>query len=97
MGTRYFTKCEKCNQEIEISSSKAIQGLLTQNQALHEELGSVQRRMFLLRKQKIGQVRALHGMIKRIYAIMTPEQRTQCFEMQQDLRDEMKKIQRETR
>ena len=55
-----FTKCKKCNDLIEITESSAIQKLQSENQALNEEILSMVKRRILLRKQKVGQIRAMH-------------------------------------
>lgn len=93
----YVAKCQKCGEITDITMSDAIQKFKSQRQFSEEELNDLNKRRQILRKQKIGEVRAMHILIKQLYEIMTPEQRTKAREFNKSLRDEFKRIEKLTK
>lgn len=93
----YVTKCQKCGEITDITMSEAVQKFINLRQTLEEELNDTNKRRFILRKQKVGQIRGMHILIKQLYDIMTPEQRTKAREFNQQLRDEFKRIEKLTK
>ena len=85
-------KCEHCGKITNISTSHTVRNMKVQNQVLSEELNMSNKERVLMRKQHAGMVASMHVIIKRLYDLMTPEQRTQASEYSQELREEFKKI-----
>lgn len=88
------TKCKYCGKLIDISESKKYKEMRVKCQVAVEELRESNKSMNKLRRHKVGQILAMHLMIKRLYELMTPEQRKKASRLSQQLRDEFKKIER---
>lgn len=89
---KHVATCEHCNKITDITISKAITGMEVELEAQREELTDLKHKVHVIRRQKFGERKAFHLMIKELYGLMTPEQRTKAFEHSQRLRDEIKRI-----
>ena len=85
-------KCQHCNKITDITMSDTIKKMRVQKQALEEELQEAHMNKNRIRKHKIGQIQAMHIMVKKLYDLMTPEQRTTAYGYSKELRDEFNKI-----
>lgn len=92
MTERLKTKCRNCGKMTDISESKAYLQMRAKCQYAVEKQKMSSKNMALVRKQKIGQITAMHLIIKRLYNIMTPKQRKEASMRSQILRDEMRRI-----
>jgi hypothetical protein len=90
-------KCDKCGQLTDISESGAVQRMIVQNKALKEDNDTLGESLRINRLQKIGQIQVMHKTIKRLIDVMTPEQRVKAREYNQQMRDDLKNVDKKKR
>lgn len=87
--------CQHCGRITDITTCSAMNGMRVENQALQEEIHETAQLLNRARRMKTGQVLVLHVLIKKLYELMSPEQRAKAAQHSQLLRDEIKKIEKE--
>jgi len=88
------SQCKNCGKMTDISESKTYVQMKIKCQVTVEELKDSNSLRKKLRIHRAAEMNAMHIMIKRLYEIMTLEQRKEAFELGQSLRDEFRHIQK---
>ena len=86
--------CENCGKRTDISEATAYKQMKIKCQVAMEELKFSEKGRMRTRKNKAGQINAMHLMIKKLYQLLNPGQREKATQLSQELRDEFKHIER---
>ena len=89
-------KCENCGKMTDISESTVYKQMKVKCQVATEELKSSEESRKKVRRQRAGDMNAMHICIKRLYELMTKEQKEKAAKISQQLRGEIKKIEKTT-
>ena len=90
------TKCKKCKEVIDIKNSHVYRNLIVQVQTLREEIKFKDLHLYKIHRGKNGQIQIMHERIKLLVGLMTEEQKEKAKGINQQMREQLKKIENET-
>lgn len=94
-GKRQMATCKHCGKETDISNSSFVQKLMVQYKTQKEIVKYQSEKLHNVHKSKNGVIQSLHKLVGRFLEIMTPEQIEQAKQLNQESRDEIRKIEKQ--
>ena len=88
-------KCEHCGKSTNIQLSHTYRNLVAQNQTKKEEVKFLKMNISTIHQMKNSQIQALRKVIKQLMDLMTPKQIIKAKSINQFLKDEMRKIEKD--
>ncbi|MEK6881152.1 MAG: hypothetical protein AABY22_16145 [Nanoarchaeota archaeon] len=86
--------CQHCGKVTDIQLSGDYRSLIVQNKTLKEALKFTQDTQRRIHIMKNSEVQLLHKKIKQLIDLMTPEQQEQARKISQEMREELKKVEK---
>lgn len=88
-------KCEHCGKSTNIGLSHSYCNLVAQNRTQKETIKFLKMDTATIHQMKNGQIQAQYKTIKQLMNLMTPKQIIKATEINQYLRDEIRRIEKE--
>jgi len=88
-------KCQHCGKITDIQLSHDYRNLVSQNKTQKEALKFTENTMRRIHTMKNAEVQLLHKKIKLLLDLMTPKQKEKASEISQEMREELKRVEKE--
>ena len=87
-------KCEHCGKITNIGLSHAYRNLVAQHKTQKELIKFLQMNKATIHQMRNSQILSLHKSIKQLYTLLTPKQLIKAKAISQNLRDELRMVEK---
>ncbi|MEK6881570.1 MAG: hypothetical protein AABY22_18250 [Nanoarchaeota archaeon] len=92
---KQLAHCQHCGKETDISNSSFVQKLMVQYKTQKDIIKNQEKSLKNSYKSKNGIIQSLHKLVGKLLNLMTDEQKEQAKQLNQETRDEIRKIEKQ--